>query len=77
MDIGTRKKGGMNVPRWESKNFLQGGGRGGTRYLFFIDHIASKRNLFILNYTQILRIDLLLHCTLVIVVILAALLNFN
>lgn len=35
MDIGTRKKGGIDVPGWESKNFLQGGGRGGgTRYLF-------------------------------------------
>lgn len=65
MDIGTRKKGGMNVPRWESKNFLQGGGRGGTRYLFFIDHIASKRNLFILNYTQTLRIVLCTQCCIV------------
>lgn len=35
MDIGTRKKGGMNVPRWESKNFLQGGGRGGDEVFVF------------------------------------------
>lgn len=66
MDIGTRKKGGMNVPRWESKNFLQGGGRGGRRGIcFFIDHIAYKRNLFILNYTQTLRIDLYTQCCIV------------
>lgn len=34
MDIGTRKKGGIDVPGWESKNFLQGGGRGGGNEVF-------------------------------------------
>lgn len=36
MDIGTRKKGGIDVPGWESKNFLQGGGRGGGRGICFL-----------------------------------------
>lgn len=65
MDIGTRKKGGIDVPGWESKNFLQGGGRGGNEVFVFIDHIASKRNLFILNYTQTLRIVLCTQCCIV------------
>lgn len=65
MDIGTRKKGVWMYPGGNLKISYKEGEGGGTRYLFFIDHIASKRNLFILNYTQTLRIVLCTQCCIV------------
>lgn len=82
MDIGTRKQGVlMYLGGNPKKSYEEGEGGGGTRFLFCIDHITSKRLLFIHPelYTNIAHLSpfSILNATLVNVAILAAILNFK